>query len=64
MEQRKRINASQGAKGEWKLDATVEWTDKEKLIDNHSIAEDSLALIKQTESVYRADGRKIAGDQS
>jgi hypothetical protein len=63
MEQRKRVNASQGAKGEWKLDATVEMSDGQ-IVANEQMAGNLIELIKSTEAAFRADGRKIAGDQS
>jgi len=61
MEQRKRVNASQGAKGDWKIDATAEIKD-DKPVSSEDVALAILGLIKTTESAFRADGRKLVGE--
>ena len=70
---RYRINAKQTAKGLWQLDCTVElgedhvieskenpkdWGDATKVL----IGQKLLAIVKETEAQFRADGKKIAGD--
>jgi hypothetical protein len=65
METRKRINASQGAKGDWKLDCTYEVVSAGEIGEaplNELVASTILDLIKTTESAFRADGRKLAGE--
>ena len=66
MEQRKRINAKQTAKGEWQIDATVEWTGDDADIstgkmDNGNVSLAILGLIKTVESDFQRDDRKLAG---
>jgi hypothetical protein len=62
MEQRKRVNASQSAKGVWKIEATVEITDSVPT-PAQDIARAILDLIKKTEAAFVADGRKLAGKE-
>lgn len=61
MEQRKRVNAKQTAKGEWQIDCTVEITD-ETIVSNDFISKESIDLVKAVEHQFTADGRRIAGD--
>jgi hypothetical protein len=60
MEQRKRVNASQAAKGEWKIEATVEVLDSNS-VEAQAIAGMILDLVKETETAFLRDGRKLAG---
>ena len=61
MEQRKRVNVKQTAKGEWQIDATVEMT-AAGVLDNKLIARESIDLVKAVEAEYHADGRRMVGD--
>ena len=73
-EPRFRISAKQTAKNFWQLDATVEYkSDKIKVSTNpddsavtvnNSLGLQLLSLIKETEKEFRADGRKLVGDES
>lgn len=66
-----RINASQTAKNFWQIEATVEMeSDWIKVAneqdvantENQHIGHKLLSVIKETEKAFRADGRKIVGD--
>ena len=70
---RYRINAKQTAKGLWQLDCTVELgcdslveskRDPEDMGDSVElgIGQKLLAVIKETETAFRADGKLMAGD--
>ena len=61
MEQRKRVNVKQTAKGEWQIDVTVEITNG-TIVSNDFIAKESLDLVKSVETKFVADGRRMAGD--
>jgi len=73
-EPRFRISAKQTAKNFWQIDATVEYkSDKMKMSTDpkdSAVMVDTtlglrlLSLIKETESAFRKDGRKIVGDES
>ena len=73
-EPRFRISAKQTAKNFWQIDATVEYkSDKIKVSTNpndasitvnNSLGLQLLSLIKETEKEFRADNRKIIGDES
>ena len=73
-EPRFRISAKQTAKNFWQIDATVEFkSDKIKRSTNPNDTGDEitetlglrlLSLIKETEKEFRADNRKIVGDES
>jgi len=73
VEPRFRISAKQTAKNFWQIDATVEHkSDKMKMsVDpkDSAVTVDTtlglrlLSLIKETEKEFRADGRKIVGDE-
>lgn len=68
-----RISAKQTAKNFWQIDATVEFkSDKIKRSTNPNDQGDEvtetlglrlLSLIKETEKEFRADNRKIIGDE-
>jgi len=68
-----RISAKQTAKNFWQIDATVEYkADKIKRSTNPTDQADEitetlglrlLSLIKETEKEFRADNRKIVGDE-
>lgn len=68
-----RISAKQTAKNFWQIDATVEYkSDKIKRSTNPNDQADEvtetlglrlLSLIKETEKEFRADNRKIVGDE-
>jgi len=72
-EPRFRISAKQTAKGLWQLDATLEYKDDkiEVSLDpddagnttHTTLGSRLLSLIKETEKVFLADGRKMAGDE-
>jgi len=59
VEKRVRVNAKQTAKGFWQLDVTVELNNIE-LSNDHP---DVLGEIIHQEKLFRADGRKMAGDE-
>ena len=71
-EPRFRISAKQTAKNFWQLDATCEFkNDKVKRSANPNDAGDEiteplglrlLSLIKETEIIFRKDGRQLIGD--
>ena len=66
-----RINTKQTAKNYWQLDATLEYkSDKISLPPKagqdtqiQSLGLRLLSLIKEAEKEFRADGRKIVGDE-
>ena len=58
-ETRKCVNAKSTAKGLWQLDVTVEINGIE-LSNDHP---DVLGEIIHQEKLFRADGRKMAGDE-
>lgn len=67
-----RISVKQTAKNFWQIDATVEYK-SEKISMEAQKGQDTvkttlglrlLSLIKETEKEFRADGRKIVGDES
>jgi len=72
-EPRFRISVKQTAKNFWQIDATVEYkSDKIKRSTNPTDQGDEitetlglrlLSLIKETEKEFRADERKIVGDE-
>lgn len=67
-----RINASQTAKNLWQLNATMEYkSDKIEIAHDDNDTADIvkeplglrlLSLIKETEKVFREDGRVMVGD--
>ena len=73
-EPRFRISAKQNAKNFWQLDGTVEYkSDKIQVSTNpndsgqtayNTLGLQLLSLIKETEKEFRADKRKIVGDES
>lgn len=74
-EPRFRIHAKQTAGNKWYLDATVEYksqtiamsTNPEDVASNivhNDLGLELLSLIKKTEAVFRADGRKMVGDNN
>ena len=67
-----RINTKQTAKNLWQIDATVEYK-SDKISMSPQAGQDTvqttlglrlLSVIKETEKEFRADGRKIVGDES
>ena len=58
-EKRIRVNAKQTAKGSWYLDVTIEVTGEN--VDADDI--DILRVIQLKEQEFRADKRKIVGDE-
>ena len=72
-EPRFRISAKQTAKNFWHLDATLEYkSDKIEISPDDNDTGDTvkntlglqlLSLIKETEKEFRADGRKLVGDE-
>jgi hypothetical protein len=58
-ETRKRDNAKQNAKGFWQLDITVEMNGVLLPSDHPNL----LGEIIHQEKLFRADGRKMAGDE-
>ena len=70
---RYRINAKQTAKGLWQLDCTVE-LGEDHLIESKEnpkdmgdstkvlIGQKLLAIVKEAETQFRADGKKMVGD--
>ena len=73
-EPRFRISAKQTAKNYWQIDATAEYkSDKITIKETQEgkiepvkgpLGLRLLSLIKETEKEFRADGRKIVGDES
>ena len=59
-EKRIRVNAKSTAKGIWSLDVTVEVTGE--VVDESQA--DVLSIIQAKEKEFKADGRKLAGDES
>jgi hypothetical protein len=66
-----RISTKQTAKNFWQIDATVEYK-SDKISMSPQVGKDTvqttlglrlLSLIKETEKEFRADGRKIVGDE-
>lgn len=72
-EPRFRINAKQTAKNLWQLDGTVEYKSDHIEISNHPddvgntahnhLGLQLLSLIQETEKHFKADGRKMVGDE-
>lgn len=72
-EPRFRVSAKQTAKNYWQLDGTVEY--KKEVIEISTNPNDTgsttfntlglrlLSIIKETEKAFRADDRKMAGDE-
>ena len=70
---RYRLNAKQSVKDVWTLDCTIEYKQDEivKSADRNDMAvvkrtalgAKILAIIKETETVFRLDGRVMAGDE-
>ena len=73
MSDRYRLNAKQTARGTWQLDLTVERETLDRLrpLDPNDLgntAKDTMAdtmlqIVRDTETKFRKDGRKIAGDE-
>ena len=67
-----RINAKQNVKGVWSLDGTAEYKDAsytyhpdqedEGNIKTIPLGAKLLSMIKETEGIFRLDGRVLAGD--
>jgi len=73
-EPRFRVSAKQSTKNLWTIDGTVEY--KKEVIEISISSNDPgdtvsntlglrlLSIIKETEKVFRADGRRMAGDNN
>ena len=68
-----RLNASQTAKGVWKMDCTVEnakesWQvpdpDDISVVTVITLGQKVLDMLKDAEQRFRKDGRKLAGDSN
>lgn len=62
-ENRIRVNAKSTSKGIWSLDVTVEYS--KVIVSGEEISGadvNVLSIIKEQEKQFKADGRKLAGD--